>query len=120
MGTGVLCSMLHEMIRTAGLRSTSEAYPHKVSKGTLTHRIALVCLWWSRERCGTTPRDVVVMKPGVEIWILVPAVNGKASGRLRIRLPMRGPYLFGVDKVKLKDAQAPGLVMENVSVRKKC
>ena len=57
------------------------------------------------------------MKPGVEIWILVPAVNGEVSGRLRMRLPMRGPYLFGVDKVKLKVAQAPGLVMENVSVR---
>ncbi len=35
------------------------------------HRIASETLAWSLERWGTTPRDVPVMKPGVETVIVL-------------------------------------------------
>ena len=44
---------------------------HKVSNGTCSHRMASETLVWSLERWGTTPRDVEVIKPGVDTLIVV-------------------------------------------------
>lgn len=42
---------------------------HKDSNGICTHFTALVRFWWSLERWGMTPREVVVRMPGVGIEI---------------------------------------------------
>ncbi len=44
---------------------------HKDSKGMCNHRIASETLVWSLERWGTTPRDVEVIRPGVDTLIVV-------------------------------------------------
>jgi len=59
---------------------------YKVSKGILTHLMAAVALTWSRERCGISPLDAVVSRPGVSIFIVVVA----ASPRCKVKEPSRG------------------------------
>lgn len=50
------------------------ALTHKDSKGTCSHRMASETLVWSLERCGTSPRDVEVIRPGV--WISMEVFSG--------------------------------------------
>ena len=52
----------------------------------------------SRDRWGTTPRDVVVNNAGVSVW-----TEGVPSSRSMLMLPVRGPYLpEGEDPVRVK------------------
>ena len=48
--------------------------------------MAAVELVWSRERCGISPLDAVVSRPGVSIFIVVLV----ASLRCRVKEPSRG------------------------------
>jgi hypothetical protein len=57
---------------------------HKDSNGTLIHRSAEVRLYWSRPRCGTTPREVATMRAGVLMEMLVPVLS-------KLTVPVRGP-----------------------------
>lgn len=114
VGTGGLLSKLLKKRSkwTADSRRVPQAaYPpfqnitHKVSNGTLTQRIASVNLWWSRDMCGTTPRDVVVRRLGVGIcrrWFWLLSSGWSLEERLRIILPILGPYRVGLGDVKEK------------------
>ena len=52
----------------------------------------------SRDKWGTTPRDVVVNNAGVSVW-----TEGVPSSRSMLMLPVRGPYLpEGEDPVRVK------------------
>jgi hypothetical protein len=51
-----------------------------------THLMATVALIWSRERCGISPLDAVVSKPGVSIFI----ADFAASFRCKVKEPSRG------------------------------
>lgn len=59
---------------------------HKLSKGMFTHLMAAVALTWSRERCGISPLDAVVSRPGVSIFI----VDFAASFLCNVKEPSRG------------------------------
>lgn len=50
------------------------------------HLMAVVASTWSRERCGISPLDAVVSRPGVSIFI----VDFAASFRCKVKEPRRG------------------------------
>jgi hypothetical protein len=71
VSTGGECSKLPSgnqwliLVELLGVRT------YKDSNGTCNHRIASETLVWSLERWGTTPRDVEVIRPGVDTLIVV-------------------------------------------------
>lgn len=68
------------------MRGCESLMTYKVSKGMLTHLMAAVASTWSRERCGISPLDAVVSRPGVSIFI----VDLAASFRCNVKEPSRG------------------------------
>lgn len=89
-------------------RRGKDADAHNDSKGTFNHRIASDPLVWSREKWGTTPREVPTIMFGVSIVIVVVVAAlvdaSSAPSRVSVTRPTLGPN-FGAQerRVNVKD-----------------
>lgn len=91
-GIGGECSRLPNCHSNLPLRPVYIWKTYKVSKATSIHRMASAASRKSPDKCGTTPREVPAVRPGVNISI------GFVFGRVNEILPTRGPnFASGVE-----------------------